>query len=137
MSDIRLLPCPSCARHVRASEEACPFCASVLATSRGARPLPRSPGERLKRAALFALGGTAAAVAACGGTTSSTFDGGTGDGGDESIAMPIYGGPPADGGEDGPFLTDAAYGGPPPDAADAADGSDADSGVAPVYGAPP
>jgi hypothetical protein len=131
----RLLPCPSCARHVRASEEACPFCAGELPASRTSQPLPRSPATRLSRAALYAFGASAAVVAACGGSTGSTVaDGGTTDGGDESRAMPVYGGPVVDGGEDAPILVDAAYGGPPQDgAADA----ESDSSPAPLYGAPP
>jgi hypothetical protein len=134
----RLLPCPSCARHVRGSEEACPFCTAPLATSRRA-PAPRSPGARLSRAALYAFGASAAALAACGGTTGNTFADGGPDASDESTPMPVYGGPVADGGQDGPFLADAAYGGPPQDgAADAEDGgSDAEGGIQPPYGAPP
>lgn len=139
----RLLPCPACARHVRVSEEACPFCAAALPATMASRPLPRSPTTRLSRAALFALGTSAAAIAACGGSTegdSSTFgDGGAAEheGGRE---MPLYGGPPPhDGGGDAPFLVDAAYGGPPQDAASDADdgGSDAEGGAVPAYGAPP
>ncbi|HSO31983.1 MAG TPA: hypothetical protein VLT33_05690 [Labilithrix sp.] len=135
MANGRLLPCPSCARHVRASEEACPFCAAALTPAREGAPLARTPARRLSRAALFALGAGAAAVGACGGeSVGSPVDAGR----DAPIATPVYGGPPVDAGEDAPFLVDAAYGGPPQDAAtDADDASDADSGAAPAYGAPP
>src|SRR4051794_6550185 len=121
MTDARLLPCPSCARHVRASEETCPFCDSGLPASLATQPAPRSPATRLSRAALFAFGTSAAAIAACGGsTTGSPKD-------DVTLLDAAYGGPPRDGApdaeEDSPFLN-AAYGGPPidasvPDAADA------------------
>ena len=144
MSDARLLPCPSCERHVRASEEACPFCAAALPERPAPAPLPRTPAVRLSRAAMFALGATAAAVAAC--SSSGPVYGGPADSGgapgdsgrqDAPVPQPIYGGPPVDSGGDGPFLADAAYGGPLKDAASDADGGDAEGGPAPAYGAPP
>lgn len=126
MSDARLLPCSSCARHVRASETACPFCSAAL--SLRAAPLPRTPIARLSRAALFALGTSAAAMGAC---TSGTgpVGGDAGTQADADAPKPAYGGPPDDDG--GPFLVDAAYGGPPSDA------SDSDARVQPAYGGPP
>ena len=61
-----LVPCPSCTRHVRVSEQACPFCAASLPASFAATPAPRAVAVRLKRAALAALGaGTLTAVGAC------------------------------------------------------------------------
>ncbi len=55
-----LIPCDACARHVRATDAACPFC--------GARVPPSAPHalptERLSRAALFVFG-AAVAGAAC------------------------------------------------------------------------
>ena len=52
MSNNRLVPCAACARHVRASEAACPFCRAELPRSlRDAAP-PRPPGMRLGRAGL-------------------------------------------------------------------------------------
>jgi hypothetical protein len=131
MTDARLLPCPSCARHVRVSEGTCPFCAAALPASLRSQPLPRSPGTRLSRAALYAFGASATALAACGGTGSTLGDAGR-DGSDQ-IGMPVYGGPVVDGGEDAFPTVDAAYGGPPQDAADAA----ADVTNAPLYGLPP
>lgn len=112
MTDGRLIPCSTCARHVRSSEAACPFCsAAVPVTPAQPLPLSRSAGKRLSRAALFALGTSAAAVGAC-----------------SSVAM--YGAPVAY------DPSDAA------DAGDAADADDAakrpEGGTpAPVYGAPP
>jgi hypothetical protein len=140
----RLLPCPSCDRHVRASEAACPFCAAALPVAlRSSQPLPRSPATRLSRAALFALGTSAAALAAaCGGTTApSTFAGA--DAADEGgqQPQPVYGGPPVDGGAD--VVVNPSYGGPAQQdaAADADADADADGGreggSAPVYGGPP
>ncbi len=116
-----LRPCLSCTRHVRNSETACPFCGANLPAS--SAPVPRSV-VGLGRAAIMAFGMTAAA---CDPTT--TTDAGT----DAYI-----------GGQD------AAYGGPPVDAATPADdasasadapnspdsGNDAGGSVA-AYGAPP
>ncbi len=61
-----LVACPSCARHVRVSEAACPFCGVVLAESLRQGAPPVRPGVRLTRAALFALGtGTVALAPSC------------------------------------------------------------------------
>ena len=114
----QLVPCPSCARHVRSTESACPFCASARVPSLAAAP--RSPAKRLSRAALFALGASAAAVAACSGSVtpgpatgdSGALDGNTPDG--EQQTIPPYGIPPMDAGNDGPVAV-PAYGAPPPD----------------------
>ena len=60
-----LVPCSGCARHVRASEPRCPFCAAELALA-GAPPMP--PTQRLGRAARFAFGAAVATfidVAGC------------------------------------------------------------------------
>jgi len=76
----RLLPCPACARYVRTTDAACPFCAHAL-DSVQAEPLPPPPG-RMPRAALYsyrstwvkgALGGAMLAAAACesGGATAA------------------------------------------------------------------
>lgn len=61
MSD-HLVPCASCARHVRASDDTCPFCghAHVVAS---ARPLPK---RRLTRAATFAFGAALTAATSVG-----------------------------------------------------------------------
>lgn len=120
-----LAPCPSCARHVRRGERACPFCASSLASA--SSPATRSPTERLGRAALFTFGAALATTAsACAGNP-----------------VPLYGAPPHDAAlqNDAASADDAGtdggggtlYGGPPQDAAVDIDtgGSSSD------YGAPP
>ncbi len=67
-----LLPCPTCARHVRRTESVCPFCAGALAL--GAAPLPRLPDVRLGRAATFAFGAAVAtSVAACSGGVTPAY----------------------------------------------------------------
>jgi hypothetical protein len=76
-----LVPCPSCARHVRQSEPACPFCSVQLALGHVSPPaLPRS---RLGRAATFAFGASlvgATSLVACGGESeTSKPDGGGAD----------------------------------------------------------
>ena len=112
-----LLPCPSCARHVRSTESACPFCATARIPS--AAPAPRSPAKRLSRAALFALGASAAAVAACSGSVApgpATGDSGALDGtpDGEQQTIPPYGIPPMDAGNDGEIAV-PLYGAPPMD----------------------
>ena len=52
-----LVPCPSCSRHVRSSESACPFCSSALPTNLGARAIPSAP-RRLDRLAAFTFAAT-------------------------------------------------------------------------------
>jgi hypothetical protein len=134
---------------VRSSESACPFCAAALAPVPDAGDsIARSTGTRLNRAALFALGASAAAVAACSSAV-AIYGGPAVDGPPDADMQvyPPYGHPPFDAGTDAHPLLDAAYGGPPFDAADAADAAepadaaddadDAESGIAPAYGAPP
>lgn len=147
-----LRPCASCGRHVRATESACPFCATAL------EPLPTPPSStravgRLGRAAIFAFGAVATtSAAACGGGTgmpdaASVVDtggpaplyGGAPDAAidaaeatpDSGNVGPAYGTPPDDAGTDAAML--AMYGGPPPD--DAA--VDAAEPIGPLYGGPP
>jgi hypothetical protein len=84
MTSAHLVACPSCARHVRAGESVCPFCATVVPdATRGTEPR-RPPTERLSRSALYAfgVGGSLAVAAACGGSTVTGTDGdsGTNDG---------------------------------------------------------
>lgn len=133
----QLLPCPSCGRHVRRTETACPFCASVTAFAPA--PSSRTPTERLGRAAIMAFGAAAATtVAACSGSPVPAYgapapDAGELDGGpieadDGGGVDAAYGGPPFDAGADSGLV--AAYGGPP----DA--GTDSGGGAVPAYGAP-
>ena len=121
-----LVACPSCARHVRVSEQACPFCRTSLPASFAAAPGPRTVGVRLKRAALYAIGGTL--TVACGGGLAQPmpgpqdgapgFDAGD-DGADGYTGAPMYGAP--------------AYGiAPLPEAGD----DDVDSSIGPLYGGP-
>src|SRR5690349_4494311 len=115
-----LAPCTSCARHVRRTESACPFCGTVL--SFGAAPPRRVIQERLGRAALFSVGAAiVASVPGC-GTAVPAYGGPAVDSGpiaaDTGQPGPLYGGPPeVDAGHDagqpatlygGPFFEDAA-----------------------------
>jgi hypothetical protein len=87
-----LVPCPECARHVRASESRCPFCSAKLEL--GATPPPRLPAERLGRAGVLGfqslvraglVAATSSALAAC----------------MEASVTPVYGAPwPGTGGSD-------------------------------------
>lgn len=145
-----LIPCTSCARHVRATESACPFCAAALPLS--ARSVQRAlPKARLGRAATFAFGAAALAVgaAACGDDdgddTTPTADLGT-DGGsvvqdlgrdsatpDEDLGTETDLGTAGDlGTEEDLGGVGPLYGGPPVDAGEPDLG-----GVAPAYGIPP
>ena len=60
----QLEPCPHCARHVKISEAACPFCARSLADAFATRAPRVAPRARLGRAATFAFG--VLAMSACG-----------------------------------------------------------------------
>jgi hypothetical protein len=73
----RLLPCTQCSRHVRKTEEACPFCGAPLGASFAATPARPAAPSGLGRAALFAFASTA--VVACSG---------------EDDAQPVHGGSP-------------------------------------------
>ncbi len=114
-----LSPCPACARHVRASETACPFCKAALP---GTLPVIPGASGRLTRAAAFAFTTTLATsamatAASCGGETS---------GDEKGNFLPPYGIAPTP---------------PPQDAsrdADAGDANDGDSGgVQAHYGGVP
>lgn len=118
-----LHPCPSCARHVRATSSACPFCGAEVTPAADVRPLLSRP--RTRAAILFA---GAAVVGACSSTSVApaygvpVADSGVEDAGEDAVPGPVamYGPAPV---PDSGF--DAAETGP--DAADASDGSD-DSG---------
>jgi hypothetical protein len=127
MTDDPLLACPACARHVRASEISCPFCAAALADAGAAAialPGRRALGVRLSRAALFALGALGAGAAACstqraaygGPPVDRTVDAAAADAGfAESVSAPVYGGPP--------MMEDAAPPTPTPTPATSAKGA--------------
>ena len=145
-----LIPCQSCARHVRATESACPFCAALLPVS--ARSVQRAvPQARLGRAATFAFGAAALAVsaAACGDDdgddTTPTADLGTDGGIGRDLGTTDSGRADRDLGASGDLGTardlgaeedlggvGPLYGGPPVDA-----GQPDFGGIAPAYGIPP
>ncbi len=79
MGKPNLAACPSCARHVRSSEPACPFCHAPLDDAFRVAPPRLAPGVRLTRAALFALGAGVALTPACSSKSS------------EPTILPAYG----------------------------------------------
>lgn len=118
-----LVPCPSCARHILAAEEVCPFCEGTVPRDLAAAAVP-SATQRMSRAAAFVFGaslavtacgseggGTGGAGGTTGSTTTSTVD-------DDGGAMALYGVPaPEDAGTDAPDDDGgnvALYGVPPP-----------------------
>jgi hypothetical protein len=62
---MHLVPCPSCDRHVRATERACPFCSAALPEAALAAAPAVAPvaGRGLTRAAILFAG--AAAITGC------------------------------------------------------------------------
>ncbi len=120
-----LVPCTGCARHVRASDAACPFCGLVrtLEASRdavpGARPLSRA-------ALLFAAAATVASTEAC-GKTDPPLDAAVSE---PPMPVAVYGPAPIDDVTPVPDLPDA--GGAASDAGKAA----ADAGKRPDAGKP-
>lgn len=136
-----LVPCPTCDRHVLASETACPFCAAALPANLADRAVPSAP-TRLNRAAAFVFGASLAVAGCSSETTGGGTTGGGGAGGgaqetdagvdDDGGGMALYGvPPPMDAGPDDDGGAMAEYGAPPP--LDAGD----DGGAVPLYGAPP
>jgi hypothetical protein len=130
-----LVPCPSCARHVLATERACPFCAASLPED----PLGRAvlgPPRRLTRAAAWVIGASLA-VASCSGevttgNASGATSGGLGGAGggpnDDGGFLPLYGAvPPPDAGNDGAAPTEDA----------SMDAPDEDGSFNGPYGSPP
>jgi hypothetical protein len=127
----QLVPCPSCRRHVRQSEESCPFCSSALSLSHV--PEAVLPRGRLGRAATFAFGATLASatvLAACGGESESGKEGSGG----TSAAGASAGSSSASGSNSGGSSSQAgtAAGG-----AGVAGQAQGGTGFGPVYGAPP
>lgn len=121
-----LAPCPSCQRHIRVAERACPFCKSALAHS--LTPIPGTQ-QRLKRAAAFAF---TASLGLAGCNT------------DNGNVTPVYGAP-ADTGvdvaadrptSDSPVVTDVPLD-VTPDASPMRDASSDDGGFLAMYGGPP
>src|SRR3954469_17563224 len=73
----QLEPCPSCKRHVKLHEAACPFCRSQLGADFRALPARPRPPQRLGLRASFAFGLTLAAN--CGGKEVGSVDAGAPD----------------------------------------------------------
>jgi hypothetical protein len=153
MTKSHLRACAACARHVRVSEVACPFCGALLSEAFRASPAPLPPRARLSRAALFAFGtGAMALASACSSSPAASDDAGLSN-------HPAYGGvfPSGDSGQldsgqldsgqtsldaaYGGFMTEDAYGGMPIDAgqdANADAGEDAPvQNIDAAYGGPP
>lgn len=127
-----LLPCPSCARHVKSSEAACPFCSSSL-SGKLTRRAPTTT-KRLERLAAFTF---AAAVlvtgcAVAGDEESDKQESELG-GFHAMYGMPP---PPVDAGPPPPPV-DAGPPPPPPCHDDNADTDDSHGGFAALYGMPP
>lgn len=146
-----LVPCPSCQRHVRTTEAACPFCSAALPRGLAGRAIPSAP-MRMSRAAAFVFGASLA-VAGCGsdvvtdqnagatsggnGGSGGTMTGPDDDGGPAakygSPPPPMDAGPDEDAGPDDDGGPGAKYGSPPPMDA----GPEDDGGNSSDYGAPP
>lgn len=161
-----LQPCPACSRHIRITEESCPFCAASVVGLLKAPAAVKFSG-RMSRAALITA--TLAAVSACageddgddqgsGGAMSGSSGGSDmGTGGDEmgtgggDVNVPVYGISPSGGAEQGtggdaagsggldvgvPEYGISPAGGNPGTGGEPATGTGGDI-VGPVYGAPP
>jgi hypothetical protein len=151
----QLTPCRSCQRHVRVTDDRCPFCGVELsAEQRASAPRPL-PGRRLGRAALFAFGATMVGAAACsdgsgGGKDASTdtpaADGSAGKGGSGGTGGQGGSGGSGTGGSGGSADGGSGGSGGKDGAADSATdkgetggtgGIAPPYGIAPLYGAPP
>jgi hypothetical protein len=135
-----LVPCASCARHVRITESVCPFCQRPFSEpARASAPLPTD--SALTRAAIVFMGATA--LSACGksnvpGPTPAPTD----------LAAPAYGPAPVDTDAGPTPVTPVEAGAPAPVDAGAPTLVDAGAGTpvpppinphrrAPAYGGPP
>jgi hypothetical protein len=94
---------------VRASEEACPFCAATLPVELRSAPSRQAPKKRLSRAALYAFGATSIGlVTACSGSVTGVGEEDAS--GDVSRAQPAYGASdPADTGVAGDAEPDQGF----------------------------
>jgi len=152
MTNAHLRACPSCARHARVSETACPFCGAEFDQAFRSSPEPQGPRVRLARAALVAFGalgtGSIAATPACGSSSEPLY------GGVPIMMEPVDGSAAQDSGDagstapseasagdattDGPVAT-PAYGAPGQPIVDASEDQHVvlpPYGIAPMYGAP-
>jgi hypothetical protein len=132
---MRLEPCPSCKRHVKLDEVACPFCRSALGDAFRAAPARPRPLTRLGSRAGFAF--SLSIAAACGGKDTTDVDAGADAaavGGEHKDAGVIVILPPESTGDPVLHVPDAAA--PQPD--DAGSPVDYDDVVAvPIYRAAP
>ncbi|MBL8683968.1 MAG: hypothetical protein JNK05_32650 [Myxococcales bacterium] len=130
-----LIPCSACGRHVRANEEACPFCGATVSASASNQPSPAAK-SRLGRAALFAFGATIAATTASCAPAPGPSD--TGVVNDvqmqDSANMALYGAPAPDVMDEGSPM--ARYGAVPAPDVEASDAADTGMPMA-RYGGPP
>jgi hypothetical protein len=137
MSQSHLVACPSCARHVRVSESACPFCRAGLTAEFRSTPARQAPRARLTRAALFVLGTGVALTPAC-SSSSSGSPGGSGEELGDGASEPETG---SGGGADGGSAADTG-GGASTDAGAGTDATPSDAAgeedafsAQPLYGA--
>lgn len=93
-----LFPCPSCARHVRRSALACPFCDADVTAAAAAAPIRAYPRSRMRRAASFAFGAAAIGAAGCSESRTPETDAGPDPALDAWVGADaaVYGGPSTD-----------------------------------------
>jgi hypothetical protein len=101
------IACPSCARHIRSTEPACPFCQSPSPPAFRSVRVPAPPRLRLSRAALAFGASALAATYGCGGTSGSVLEDAGVDDGSMDVAQ--------DRDTDADCLSGALYGGFPGD----------------------
>lgn len=118
-----LRECPGCQRHVKSAETACPFCATSLTAT---VPATTGPLPRLGRAALLAIGASAA-TAACEATPPATSGG-------PSTEVRDAAPPPA---PEPTNVVAPAYGAPPPTATEPTPPPQPPNPPRTIYGGPP
>lgn len=123
-----LVPCAGCQRHVRVSDENCPFCGRALTPEQRNSAPPPLPGRRLGRAALFTFGATMLSAAAC-----SSGSGGNTDARNDAPAADGAGGNSGRGGQGGSGGASSDGGGGTDGGKDAA-ADRGGGGVIPLYG---
>lgn len=137
-----MIPCPACARHVRATELQCPFCDGPLSAEARARLAPDTT-RRLSRAAAFAFGLTVAGCSSTVGNSDAAVDAAAAvdapavdrPQGSDAVVAEDRATPPADtAAPDDNGGNVAMYGLPPPVDAGAPDDN---GGAVAAYGLPP
>jgi hypothetical protein len=128
MARSSFVPCLSCARHVRTTDERCPFCATPLTDAMHAH-VSVEPSARVSRAVMLAIGASLA-LAACGDSVSPSVSDVRSDGAQpDRVSVADTGSDTGLPCELDPACSSADYGAPPPP-------MDAGSSGA-RYGAPP